>query len=212
MACGRDHSVLIAQDLKTIYVAGQDRYARRRPTSDHYVLGTWRKFQLPHVKSILPHAPEQPVTLNGRLRMPSWYDIVAATSDRDHVSATMGRDSEPDLSPSPRDNIKSPDWIASNEDEAGMNASMIKVNERIRSGINSGIPAGRIVQGGFSQDGFMTLFTGSKFEYQPGGLAVLSGYLPIRNRILKRATDASKSVPILQVQGTADKVVLLQYG
>eukprot|EP00656_Telonema_subtile_P045853 TRINITY_DN52120_c0_g1_i1.p1 TRINITY_DN52120_c0_g1~~TRINITY_DN52120_c0_g1_i1.p1 ORF type:complete len:182 (+),score=44.85 TRINITY_DN52120_c0_g1_i1:137-682(+) len=30
---------------------------------------------LPHVKFVLPTAPEQPVTLNGGMPMPSWYDI-----------------------------------------------------------------------------------------------------------------------------------------
>ncbi|KAJ2840264.1 hypothetical protein FBU31_000551 [Coemansia sp. 'formosensis'] len=97
MACGRRYSVLIAQDLKTVYVAGQDRYAQCGPTSDHYVLGMWRKFQLPHVKFILPHAPEQPVTLNGGLRMPLWYDI------------------------------KSLYRIASNEDEAGIAVGIVPV-------------------------------------------------------------------------------------
>ncbi|KAJ2859881.1 hypothetical protein GGH94_005858 [Coemansia aciculifera] len=136
----------------------------------------------PHVKFILPHAPEQPVTLNGGFRMPSWYDI------------------------------KSLDRIASNEDEAGMNASMMKINELIKSEIDSGIPANRIVLGGFSQGGAMTLFTGLQSEYRFGGLVVLSGYLPIRDRIMARSTDASKSVPIFQAHGTADEVVLYQYG
>ncbi|KAJ2790777.1 hypothetical protein GGI18_001586 [Coemansia linderi] len=136
----------------------------------------------PHVKFILPNAPEQPVTLNGGFRMPSWYDI------------------------------KSLDRIASNEDEPGMNASMMKINELIKAEIDAGIPANRIVLGGFSQGGAMTLFTGLQSEYRFGGLVVLSGYLPIRDRILKRLTDASKSVPIFQAHGTADEVVQYQYG
>ncbi|KAJ2810785.1 hypothetical protein FBU31_007910 [Coemansia sp. 'formosensis'] len=36
--------------------------------------------------------------------------------------------------------------------------------------------------------------------------------LPIRDHILKRATDMSKSVPTFQAQGTADEGVLFQYG
>ena len=31
--------------------------------------------QLPYVKFVLPTAPTQPVTLNGGMPMPSWYDI-----------------------------------------------------------------------------------------------------------------------------------------
>ncbi|KAJ2104430.1 hypothetical protein IW146_008649 [Coemansia sp. RSA 922] len=136
----------------------------------------------PHVKFILPHAPEQPVTLNGGFRMPSWYDI------------------------------KSLDQIARNEDEAGMNASMMKINELIKSEIDSGIPANRIVLGGFSQGGAMTLFTGLQSEYRFGGIVVLSGYLPVRDKLMARMTDASKKVPIFQAHGTADEVVLYQYG
>ncbi|KAJ2491710.1 hypothetical protein IWW37_002034 [Coemansia sp. RSA 2050] len=136
----------------------------------------------PHVKFILPNAPEQPVSLNGGYRMPSWYDI------------------------------KSLDQIASNEDEPGMNASMMKINELIKAEIDAGIPANRIVLGGFSQGGAMTLFTGLQSEYRFGGLVVLSGYLPIRDRLLTRLTDASKSVPIFQAHGTADQVVQYQYG
>ncbi|KAJ2812732.1 hypothetical protein H4S07_001195, partial [Coemansia furcata] len=76
-------------------------------------------FQLPHAKFFLPHAPEQSVTPNGGPRMPSWYDI------------------------------KLLDQIASNEDEVGMNASMIKINKLMKSEIKSGISAGRIILGGF---------------------------------------------------------------
>ncbi|KAJ1894067.1 hypothetical protein LPJ81_005238, partial [Coemansia sp. IMI 209127] len=32
---------------------------------------------LPHVKFIMPHAPAQAVTVNGGMRMPSWYDIMS---------------------------------------------------------------------------------------------------------------------------------------
>lgn len=30
---------------------------------------------LPHIRFILPHAPSQPVTINGGYHMPAWYDI-----------------------------------------------------------------------------------------------------------------------------------------
>ncbi|KAJ2415614.1 alpha tubulin suppressor [Coemansia sp. IMI 209128] len=45
MACGRTHSILIASDRKTVYVAGQDKYAQWGPSA--WVSGTWRAFQLP---------------------------------------------------------------------------------------------------------------------------------------------------------------------
>lgn len=33
--------------------------------------------QMPHVKFVLPNAPTSPVTLNGGMPMPSWYDITS---------------------------------------------------------------------------------------------------------------------------------------
>ncbi|KAJ1722744.1 hypothetical protein LPJ53_002881 [Coemansia erecta] len=137
---------------------------------------------LPHVKFVLPNAPEEPVTLNGGFRMPSWYDI------------------------------RSLNKIANDEDETGMNASMVKINQVIRAELDQGIPASRIVLGGFSQGGAMTLFTGLQTEHRLGGLVVLSGYMPVRERLLKRATEASKKIPIFQAHGTADEVVMYQYG
>lgn len=34
--------------------------------------------QYPHIKFILPTAPRRPVTLNGGMPMPAWYDIVVS--------------------------------------------------------------------------------------------------------------------------------------
>lgn len=35
----------------------------------------------PHIRFILPHAPERPVTLNQGYVMPAWYDLFGLTSD-----------------------------------------------------------------------------------------------------------------------------------
>jgi predicted esterase len=37
---------------------------------------------LPYVKFILPSAPERPITLNGGMHMPGWYDIRSLSGDR----------------------------------------------------------------------------------------------------------------------------------
>ncbi|KAJ2249587.1 alpha tubulin suppressor [Coemansia sp. RSA 455] len=44
IACGRSHSILVAQDRRTVYVAGQDKYAQYGPSSQS---GAWQTFQLP---------------------------------------------------------------------------------------------------------------------------------------------------------------------
>ncbi|KAJ2742050.1 hypothetical protein GGI20_004763 [Coemansia sp. BCRC 34301] len=153
-----------------------DKYQEWVPVAQQLALG------LPHVKFILPTAPERPVTMSGGFSSSSWYDI------------------------------KSLDKFTSNSDRAGMKASMIKINELIKSEIDSGIPANRIVLGGFSQGGAMTLFTGLQSEHQLAGLAVLNGYLPVRYRLMAKATKASKGAPIFLAHGALDIVVPYKHG
>ncbi|KAI9505153.1 regulator of chromosome condensation 1/beta-lactamase-inhibitor protein II [Coemansia spiralis] len=47
VACGRAHSILVACDGRTVYVAGEDKHAQCGPSSSQVVAGTWRSFQLP---------------------------------------------------------------------------------------------------------------------------------------------------------------------
>ncbi|MGM0569096.1 alpha/beta hydrolase [Marinobacter sp.] len=46
------------------------------------------------VRFIFPHAPEMPVTINGGIRMPAWYDIksleLGRTVDKDQLVASAG--------------------------------------------------------------------------------------------------------------------------
>ncbi|KAJ2335809.1 hypothetical protein GGI00_001172 [Coemansia sp. RSA 2681] len=98
------------------------------------------------------------------------------------------------------------------EDEPGMNNSMAKINKIIQQEIDSGTPANRIVLAGFGQAGVMTLFTGLQSKDQLAGMAVISGYLPISDRIMTLATKVSKSIPIYLTHGTLDNVILFKYG
>ncbi|KAJ2250523.1 alpha tubulin suppressor [Coemansia sp. RSA 475] len=47
IACGRNHSVIIAQDKRTVFVAGQDKYGQCGPSNTMPVTGPWRSFVLP---------------------------------------------------------------------------------------------------------------------------------------------------------------------
>lgn len=50
---------------------------------------------VPHVKYILPHAPNTPVSLNGGMRMPSWFDLYGlddtAADDKAGIDASVQR-------------------------------------------------------------------------------------------------------------------------
>eukprot|EP00750_Incisomonas_marina_P015656 INCI18420.2.p1 GENE.INCI18420.2~~INCI18420.2.p1 ORF type:complete len:232 (+),score=19.23 INCI18420.2:116-811(+) len=103
----------------------------------------WR--HVPHCKMILPNAPVAPVTLNGGMRMPSWYDIVGGGGDR------------------------------FSEPCAGLDESRARINALIDAEVASGIPASRIALAGFSQGGAMTLVCGLQYPATLAGCLVMSG-------------------------------------
>lgn len=76
----------------------------------------------------------------------------------------------------------------------------------------NGVPANRIVVGGFSQGCVMGLLTGLTAEYKFAGLVCLSGYMPLHNKIMSMASDANRKTPIFWGHGDADQVVSYAYG
>jgi phospholipase/carboxylesterase len=52
--------------------------------------------EMPGVRVVLPHAPRRPVTINGGMVMPAWYDILAADFTRGQDSTGV-RESEQQL-------------------------------------------------------------------------------------------------------------------
>jgi len=65
------------------------------------------------------------------------------------------------------------------EDEKGLRESQILVDALIEREIARGVPAHRIVLGGFSQGCAMTLQAGLRFPKKLAGLMCLSGYVPL---------------------------------
>jgi len=131
----------------------------------------------PHVKWILPHAPTQPVTLNAGMRMPSWYDITgldsSAVEDERGIKAAAQNGYYSILLPSSEGNL-----------QPNLSLPPIEiVSEVIESEIKAGIPPERIVLGGFSQGGAISLYTGLTGPYKLAGIVGLSSYLPLRNQL-----------------------------
>lgn len=117
--------------------------------------------------------PVKPVTINMGMPSTSWYEI--ALSSVCYIQLMFNVIS--------RFDIKSLDKVDGEEDEKGMLESSITINQLISQEIDAGIPADRIVLGGFSQGGIMTLLAGLTSERKLAGLLVLSGYLPLRNKM-----------------------------
>lgn len=136
------------------------------------------------VRYVLPHAPSRPVTINNGYSMPAWYDIL-------------------ELGGSPG---------SRREDEAGLKQAQTQVSALIEREIERGVPASRIVLAGFSQGCAMTLMTGLRYPQRLAGLAGLSGYLPLAERIATERSMANAEVPIFLAHGTYDPVLPITFG
>ncbi|KAI8393972.1 Phospholipase/carboxylesterase/thioesterase [Radiomyces spectabilis] len=137
----------------------------------------------PFVKWILPNAPTKRITLNGGYPMPAWFDILGL--DRSSLE---------------------------HEDQKGMLESMAAVNRVIREEVDSGIPADRIVLGGFSQGCALSLLSGLTSEYKLAGIVGCSGWLVMADKIKSMVAEANKKTPILMCHGDADTVVQYKFG
>lgn len=105
------------------------------------------------------------------------------------------------------------------EDEEGLQQAMRYVESLIDDLVAKGVPANRIVLGGFSQGHAVTLVTGltsSKYAGKLAGLICLSGYLPLHDRIQPLRTEAglpetAGAVPLFIVRGSRDMLVPKRY-
>ena len=98
------------------------------------------------------------------------------------------------------------------QDEAGLRRSMALVQGLIKRENERGIPSERIVLAGFSQGCAMSLLTGVRHPERLGGIAGLSGYLPLARQTAAERSPANQSTPIFLAHGTHDEVVALQRG
>ncbi|HUG22986.1 alpha/beta hydrolase [Piscinibacter sp.] len=97
--------------------------------------------------------------------------------------------------------------LAQREDEAGLRRSMAAVEALIDGERARGIAAQRIVLAGFSQGCAVTLLTGLRHRERLGGLAGMSGYLPLAAKTAAERSDANRDVPIFLAHGLHDPVV-----
>lgn len=93
------------------------------------------------------------------------------------------------------------------EDEKGLRESQILVEALIEREIARGVPAHRIVLGGFSQGCAMTLQAGLRYSQKLAGLMCLSGYVPLADRVAAERHPANQETPIFMVHGTMDPVI-----
>jgi len=136
---------------------------------------------LAHVKWVLPHSPIRAVTANMGIEMPSWFDIYSFGLNTDEDETNM---------------LKS----------AGMLRELIKYEVE-----TSGIDPSRILLGGFSQGATMSILTGLTGEPKLAGIAVLSGWVPLRNKFHEMVIPSiTSSIPIFWGTGAQDALVKIE--
>ena len=98
------------------------------------------------------------------------------------------------------------------EDGAGVRRAGAWIDELIAREAERGVPPGRVVLGGFSQGGAMSLFTGLRYGKALAGVICMSGYLLLADTLAAEASAANRSVPIFMAHGTADPMVGIERG
>lgn len=97
------------------------------------------------------------------------------------------------------------------EDIVGIQKATQTIQMMIQSEISCGIPANRIIVGGFSQGGALALHTGLTSPQALGGIIALSGWLPV-HKSFPAARKTDDTVPIFQCHGEVDPVVPYKFG
>ncbi|KAJ3942607.1 hypothetical protein N0V92_013762 [Colletotrichum tropicale] len=149
----------------------------------------WRRRQrLDEVKFVLPHAPQIPITCNFGMRMPGWFDIKK-------LDGTV-------------------ESLRENEDAPGILASNEYFHSLVQAEVDAGIPADRIVLGGFSQGGAMAIFSGLTGTHKVAGIVGLSCWLLLSERFasLVPADKPNQAMPIFMGHGDADPLVRPELG
>ncbi|GAA6021251.1 hypothetical protein JCM11491_001525 [Sporobolomyces phaffii] len=136
-----------------------------------------------HVKWVLPTAPTQPVSINMGMAMTSWFDIQSL----------------------PPAELRA-------DDDKGMLESVRTINSLITDETDAGIPSNRVLIGGFSQGACIAYLTGLTSERKLAGVAALSGWLGMADKIQSMMTDHASKTPIFHGHGTGDQVVKFDWG
>ena len=146
------------------------------------------KPRLANLHYIFPQSPEIPISINGGMRMPGWFDI-----------------------------YEWPIQVGDPDDRTGQLAAVTQMEEEILQLEQQGIPRSKIVVGGFSQGGAIALLTAfhhynSKETCPPlAGCVSLSGWLTLTDDFDDDTELPHKDTPLFWGHGQYDdKVVFAQ--
>jgi phospholipase/carboxylesterase len=93
------------------------------------------------------------------------------------------------------------------EDEDGIRASYEIITSLIRRENRRGIATRRIVLGGFSQGGAMSVYAGTRYPETLAGIVALSCYMLLSSKFVAERTRANQETPIFLAHGKQDPMV-----
>ncbi|XP_035751748.1 acyl-protein thioesterase 1 isoform X1 [Egretta garzetta] len=117
-------------------------------------------------------------------------------------------------------NMAMPSWFDiiglspdSQEDEVGIKQAAENVKALIDQEVKNGIPSNRIILGGFSQGGALSLYTALTTQQKLAGVVALSCWLPLRASFPQGPiSGVNKEIAVLQCHGDCDPLVPLMFG
>ncbi|RFU79801.1 phospholipase carboxylesterase [Trichoderma arundinaceum] len=108
----------------------------------------------------------------------------------------------------------SPNALQTDEDVDGILASRDYIHSLIKREIRAGIPASRILVGGFSQGGAVAVLAGLTYTEPLAGIVMLSAWLPLAANFLDHVPEdpPNRETVVFQCHGTLDRVVPVEVG
>jgi phospholipase/carboxylesterase len=137
--------------------------------------------QQDNIRFIFPHAQMRQVTRMGGMKLRAWFDIAELAKDK---------------------------YV---DDEKGLVASQKIIEALIEKELQRGIPANHIVLAGFSQGGAMVLQCGLRYPQRLAGMLVLSGFLPLQDKLALAQHPSNQNTPILMIHGEYDPLIHLDW-
>jgi len=126
-----------------------------------------------------PDAPIQAVSVQGGAKMTSWFDINTW-----------------------------PISLQEPEGPAGIEATVKAVHQKLDAIVDGGVPSDKILLGGFSQGGTVSMLAALTYPKKLAGIVAISGWGAYRDSLPAKVSDSVNSkTPMLYTVGDGDPIV-----
>jgi len=137
-----------------------------------------------NTRVVLPTAPVRSVTINMGMKMNAWYDIL-----------TLDRSKSPPI----------------REDEKGIAESARQISELLAYEVAKVGGADKVLLGGFSQGGAMSINVGLSYASTLAGVISCSGYVLVQGQYPELMSAGGSKLQILAYHGTQDPTVPIAF-